>query len=160
VEAAYPDTPVYRFIPNIPVEVRRGVLCYTPGTLAAEGPERDVLELFGRVGTVIPLAEPLLEPAMALMSCGPAFLALVVESMAEGGVRHGLRWHDAARMAVDTMAGTAAYLDAHQLDAAHLRGRVATPGGVTERGLHTLREEGLPQAFIAAVDVVVEAARR
>ena len=49
--------PVYRFIPNIPVEVGRGVLCYAPGTLAAEGPEDEVLKLFGRAGTVMPLDE-------------------------------------------------------------------------------------------------------
>ena len=53
LEAAYPDVPVYRFIPNIPVEVGRGVFCYAPGTLAAEGPEQEVLALFGRAGVVI-----------------------------------------------------------------------------------------------------------
>ena len=50
LEAAYPGVPVYRFIPNIPVEVGRGVLCYAPGALAADGPEDDVLKLFGRAG--------------------------------------------------------------------------------------------------------------
>src|ERR671937_450741 len=73
VEQGYPDVPVYRFIPNIPVGVRRGVLCYAPGRLASEGPEQEILELFGGAGVVIPLEGPLLEPAMALMSCGPAF---------------------------------------------------------------------------------------
>jgi pyrroline-5-carboxylate reductase len=159
LEAAYPGVPVYRFIPNIPVEVRRGVLCYAPGTRASEGPERELLELFGRAGAVIELDEPLIEPAMAIMSCGPAFLALVVESLAEAGVRHGLAWGDAARMAVETMAGTAAYLEAHERDAAHLRARVATPGGVTEKGLITLEERGLRDVCRAAVDTVVEATR-
>ena len=50
LEAAYPDTPVYRFIPNIPAEVRQGVLCYVPGRLASEGPEDEILDLFGRAG--------------------------------------------------------------------------------------------------------------
>ena len=160
VEAAYPDTPVYRFIPNIPAEVRRGVLCYAPGSRAGDGPERQVLELFGRVGIVIPLDEPLIEPAMAVMSSGPAFLAAVVEAMADAGSAHGLPDRDAARMVVETMAGTAAYLSEHDLDAAGLRARVATPGGVTERGLDALREGGMPGAFRAAVDSVVEAATR
>ena len=48
LEAAYPGVPVYRFIPNIPVEVGRGVLCYARGTRAADGPEEEVLQLFGR----------------------------------------------------------------------------------------------------------------
>ncbi|HYN52267.1 MAG TPA: NAD(P)-binding domain-containing protein, partial [Thermoleophilaceae bacterium] len=56
---AYPGTPVYRFIPNLPAEVRKGVLCYVPGPGAGQGPESEVLELFGRVGAVIALdSEP------------------------------------------------------------------------------------------------------
>jgi pyrroline-5-carboxylate reductase len=56
------------------------------------------------------------------------------------------------------MAGTAAYLTRHELDAAALRARVATPGGVTERGLRAMEERGVRDACRAAVDVVVEAA--
>jgi pyrroline-5-carboxylate reductase len=160
VEAAYPGVPVYRFIPNIPAEVRRGVLCYAAGSRASEGPEEEVLELFRGAGTVIPLEEPLLEPAMAVMSCGPAFLAAVVEALVEAGAAHGLERSDAARMAVETMAGTGEYLAAHDLDAAGLRERVATPGGVTEKGLVTLQERGMGDAFRAAVDTVVESAAR
>ena len=160
IEAAYPDTPVYRFLPNIPVEIRQGVICYSPGTRAAEGPEEAVLELFGRLGLVMPLDEPLIEPAMALMSSGPAFMALVAESFARAGARHGLEPRDAARMTIETMAGTAAFLGVHDDDAASLQARVATPGGVTERGLRTLEEERLPEAIGAAVDTVVEATRR
>jgi pyrroline-5-carboxylate reductase len=160
IERHYPGVPVYRFIPNIPAEVRRGVLCYAPGSRASEGPEREVLELFGRAGTVIPLDEPLLEPAMALMSCGPAFLAAIVEAMAEAGAAHGLESRDASRMVVATMDGTATYLSEHDQDAAGLRERVATPGGVTERGLEALERGGLRSAFADAVDVVVEATKR
>src|SRR4051794_35831596 len=130
LEHAYPGVPVYRFIPNLPAEVGRGVLCYAPGTLAVEGPEDEVLELFGRAGLVIPLDEPLLEPAMAIMSCGPAFLAAVVDALAEAGQAHGIEREQAARMGIETMAGTAEYLSRHGDDIAGLRRRVATPGGV------------------------------
>jgi pyrroline-5-carboxylate reductase len=160
IERAYPGVPVYRFIPNLPVEVGRGVLCYAPGTRAAEGPEQEVLQLFGTCGVVIALDEPLLEPAMALMSCAPAFLAQVVEAMGQAGARHGLDPAQATRLVVETMAGTAAYLDANDLDAAELRKRVATPGGVTEKGLQALEDGGVPKSFSAAVDLVVEATRQ
>ena len=159
LEAAYPGIPVYRFIPNIPVEVGRGVFCYAPGSRAADGPEEALMRLFSRCGVVIPLEEPLIEPAMALMSCGPAFLALVVEALAEAGARHGLEPGQARRLVVETMAGTAAYLDANGLNAADLRRRVATPGGLTEKGLGVLEETGLRRSFDAAVDLVVEAGR-
>jgi|SRR4051794_10111199 pyrroline-5-carboxylate reductase len=160
VEARYPGVPVYRFIPNIPAEVGRGVLCYTPGSRAADGPEREILELFGRAGLVIRLDdEELLEPAMALMSCGPAFMALVAESFVDAGVHHGLSRADAARMIAETMAGTAEYLKANDLDTEALRVRVATPGGVTERGLIKLEEGAMRAVCRLAVDTVVEATR-
>ena len=52
---AYHGAAIYRFIPNMPVEVRRGVLCYVAGPGADAGPEAEILELMGRVGEVIPL---------------------------------------------------------------------------------------------------------
>ena len=160
LEAAYPGVPVYRFIPNLPVEERRGVLCYSPGKRAAEGPEDEVLELFGRVGMVFGLSdERLIEPAMAIMSCGPAFLALVAEAFAEAGAAHGLDPDDAVRMTVETMAGTAAWLREHDYGTEELRTRVATPGGATERGLKALEAGGLRELCGAGVDSVVEGTR-
>jgi pyrroline-5-carboxylate reductase len=160
LERAYPGVPVYRFIPNIPAEVRQGVLCYVPGTRAKDGPEQEVLALLGRAGAIIPLdSEPLIEPAMALMSCGPAFMALVAESFAGAGAAHGLPPDEAMRMTVETMAGTAAYLREHGYDTGAVKLRVATPGGTTERGLIALEEHGLADVCRAAVDAVVEATR-
>jgi pyrroline-5-carboxylate reductase len=160
VEARYPGVPVYRFIPNMPAEVGRGVLCYAPGTRAAEGPEQEILELFRHAGLVIPLDdEALLEPAMALMSCGPAFMALVAESFVDAGVHHGLSRDDAARMIAETMVGTAEYLKANDLDTEALRVKVATPGGVTERGLMKLEEGAMRAICRLAVDTVVEATK-
>ena len=160
VAAAYPGASVYRFIPNMPTEVRRGVLCYIAGPGASEGPEDEILALFGRAGTVIALHdEPLIEPAMALMSCGPAFMALVAESFADAGAAHGLDPGDAMRMVVETMGGTADYLAQHDYDGPGLRARVATPGGVTEKGLITLEQRRLREVCRAAVDTVVEATR-
>ena len=160
IAAAYPEASVYRFIPNMPTEVKRGVLCYVPGPRAEEGPEEEILALMGRTGAVIRLAEePLIEPAMALMSCGPAFMALVAESFADAGAAHGLDPDDAMRMVVETMGGTADYLAAHDYDGPALRKRVATPGGTTERGLIVLQERGLGDVTRAAVNAVVEATR-
>ena len=160
LETAYPGMPVYRLLPSIPVEVRQGVLCYAPGRLAAEGPERELLELFGRVGAVFPLPEPLIDPAMALMSCGPAFFALMVEAMVDAGVLHGLPPAEAARMTVEAMAGTAGVLRETGDDTAALRRRVTSPGGSTARGLAALERAGLRAAAHDAVAALVEGGRR
>ena len=159
VEEAYPDTPVYRCLPNIPAEVRRGVTCYVPGSRAADGPEAEVLELFGRVGTVVRVDEPLVEPAMALMSCGPAFLALVVEAMIDAGVANGLQAADARTMVLGTMAGTAALLEELEMHPYELRRRVTSPGGSTARGLAALEAGGVRAAFQDAVAAVVGGVR-
>ena len=157
---AYPGAAIYRFIPNMPVEVRRGVLCYVGGPGSGDGPEEEILALMGRAGEVVRLPdEPLIEPAMALMSCGPAFMALVAESFAEAGAAHGLEPEAAMRMVVETMGGTASWLAEHGYDGPDLRARVATPGGTTEKGLIRLEESGLRELARATVDVVVEATR-
>jgi len=155
VERAYPDRPAYRLMPNVAAEVGRGVFCYAPGGRAADGPEAEVLELFGRLGTVIPLDEPLIEAATALMGCGPAFFALVVEALVDAGVRQGLQPAEAARMTVETMAGTAALLAERGLDPAALRRRVTSPGGSTARGLAALERAGVRSALDDAVSAVV-----
>jgi pyrroline-5-carboxylate reductase len=160
IARAYPGAAVYRFIPNIPAEVKRGVFCYVRGPGAADGPEDEILELIGRTGTVIRLDdEPLIEPAMALMACGPGFMALVAEKFAEAGAAHGLDRDDAMRMVVETMGGTADYLAGHGYDGPALRTRVATPGGTTEKGLIALEDHGLGDVTRAAVDAVVEATK-
>jgi pyrroline-5-carboxylate reductase len=156
VEAAYPGKPVYRFMPNIPAEVGEGVFAYAAGSLAADGPEAEILETFGRIGTVVPTPEPLIDAAMAVMSCSPAFFALVVEALVDAGVRSGLQPEAASQMAVGAMAGTAATLRAHDLDTLALRRRVTSPGGSTARGLAALERGGVRDAFSNAVDAVVK----
>lgn len=156
LESAYPDVPIYRFMPNIPAEVGEGVFCYSPGPLAARGPEAEVLELFGSAGTVITLDEEHIDPAGAISACGPAFFALMAEAFAEAAERRGVGHDDALRIATETMAGTAAVLRESRYDAEALRARVATPGGVTAKGLEALEEAAAREAAEAAVEAVVE----
>ena len=159
VERAYPDRPVYRLMPSIPVEVGQGVLLYAGGTHASEGPEAELRPLLDRLGTVIEVPDRLIGAGTAVMSCGPAFLALVVEAMVDAGVRQGLPAELAARMAVETMAGTAAYLSANDLDPRALRTRVTSPGGFTAKGLAELEAGGIRPAFDRAVAVASGAER-
>jgi pyrroline-5-carboxylate reductase len=159
LELAYAGKPVYRFMPNIPAEVKQGVLCFAPGTHADAGPQAEVLELFGRAGTVIEVPDGLMDTATALMGCGPAFFALVAEALIDAGVRYGLTPDVAATMAVQTMGGTAAVIAADGNDPVRLRRRVTSPGGSTARGLEALEQNGVRAAFADAVTAVVEPGR-
>ena len=156
VEAAYPDKPVYRFMPNQAAEVRRGVSCYVAGSRAADGPEREVLELFGRLGTVVPMPEAQMETATAVMSCAPAWVALIAEALVDAGARHGLERAEAERLVAETVAGTGALLADAGVPPAELRRRVTSPGGLTERGTAALEAAGVRAAFDAAVEAVVQ----
>lgn len=156
VEEAYPHAAVHRFLPNIPVELQQGVLIY-----AARQEDPQLVELFGRAGHIVRLPrEELVEPAMALMSCGPAFMALVAEAMVDAGVLHGLDPDAATQMVVETMAGSAAVLRETKGDTRGLRRRVTSPGGSTARGLAALEQAGLRAAFEDAVTSVVEFTKR
>ena len=155
VEAAYPDKPVYRFMPNQAAEVRRGVSCYVAGSRAADGPESEIVKLFERVGSVVPLSDDQMDTATALMSCAPAWIALVAEALADAGVRHGLDGEQAGRLVAEAVVGTGELLASLELAPAEVRRRVTSPGGLTERGTAALEEAGIREAFDSAVDVVV-----
>jgi pyrroline-5-carboxylate reductase len=168
LQTEYPQTPVFWLMPNTPVEVRRGVVCYAvpdrspPDELRHPiGPRPDpelesrVLALFGRLGTVVKVRESLLGAAAAIMSVGPAYQALLAEAQVDAGVRHGLAAPFAGRLVTETMAGTAALLEARDYDTLACRREVTSPGGSTARGLAALEAAGLRSAFQDAIDAVI-----
>lgn len=155
LQAAYPGAPVFRLMPNTPVEVRRGVICYAPTPGVAEAVEQEVIALFERLGSVVRVPEHLIEVAAAVMSVGPAYQALLAESQVDAAVRHGLTAGLAGRLVVETMAGTAALLSAREYDTLAIRREVTSPGGTTARGLAALEQGGVRSAFQAAIDAVV-----
>ena len=154
LRAAYPDVPVFRLIPNTPVEVRQGITCYAPIDGVDPTLEREVLELFGRVGTVLTIEDRLLGVAGAVFSVGPAYQALLAEAQIDAGIRLGLKPSLASQLVVETMAGSAALLEARDYDTLAVRREVTSPGGSTARGLDALERSGLRAAFQAAIDRV------
>lgn len=155
------QVPVFRFMPNTPVEVRRGVLCYSPEREIEVDRELEasILELFGRLGAVVKVPERLIGAASAVMSVGPAYQALVAEAQVDAAVRHGLAPALASRLVAETMAGTAMLLETRAYDTLAVRREVTSPGGITARGLAALERGGVRPAFQAAFDAVVGPAR-
>jgi len=153
------EAPVFRFMPNTPVEVRRGVLCYSPARDVDPELESQVLELFGRLGVVVAVPERLIGAASAVMSVGPAYQALVAEAQVDAAVRHGLAPALASRLVAETMAGTAMLLETRAYDTLAVRREVTSPGGITARGLAALERGGVRPAFQEAFDAVVGPAR-
>jgi pyrroline-5-carboxylate reductase len=154
LQEAYPGVPVFRLMPNTPVEVRRGVICYAPAPEIDPELEREVLGLFGRLGTVVRLPEPSFEAATAVSGVGPAYLALLAEAQIDAAVRHGLATATADRIVVETMEGTAVLLAERGYDTHAVRREVTSPGGSTARGLAALERAGVRAAFQDAIDAV------
>jgi pyrroline-5-carboxylate reductase len=152
VQASFPGAEAIRVMPNVGVEVRRGVLCVA----GAESVETRAL--LGLLGHVVDLPDSEFDAATAVMGCAPAYLALAVEAIADAGAEAGLDPELARELVVETTAGTAALLrERHPAD---VRKAVASPGGSTEAGLEALDREGARAAFEAAVKASLERMRR
>jgi pyrroline-5-carboxylate reductase len=159
LKGAYPGIPVVRMLPSIPVEVGQGVCCHALDPEADPAFTQRVLELFGRVGPVVSVDESLIDAAMGLMSCAPAYYALVAEAQVDAGVRRGLPADVATELVVGTMGGTAALLTRRGGDTLAVRREVTSPGGSTARGLDALERGNLRTAFAAALDAVLDGGR-
>lgn len=142
---------VLRVMPNVAVEVRKGLLC------AAGSASDEAREKLGGLGRVVEIPEADFDAATAVMGCSPAYLALAVEAIADAGAADGLDAQLARDLVVETAVGTAELLRRH--DPATLRKAVASPGGATEAGLEALDREGAREAFEAAVEASLERMR-
>jgi pyrroline-5-carboxylate reductase len=153
---AYPRQPVYRFIPSLPVEVRQGAVVQAAGPEQDPQTDRAVSELFAELGTLVVLDDKLVDVAMGLMSCAPAYVALVAEAQIDAGVRRGIPAAQGAELVVQTLAGTAELLRRRDNDTVAIRREVTSPGGLTARGLDALERGGIRAAFSDALDAVLE----
>jgi len=151
VREALPSVEVVRVMPNLAVEVRRGVLC------VAGTPDLELRSLLEGLGQVVELPDAQFDTATAVMGCAPAYLALAIEAIAEAGVADGLDADLAHDLVVETAAGTAELLRERKPD--EVRTAVASPGGSTEAGLEALDRLGAKRAFEAAVEASLKRMR-
>jgi pyrroline-5-carboxylate reductase len=162
---AYPGKPVYRFIPSLPVEVRQGAVVQgvdAKDAIDSADPDpsakldEEVRDLFAELGTLVVLDDALVDVAMGLMSCAPAYVALVAEAQVDAGVRRGIPAAQGAELVVQTLSGTAELLRQRDYDTVAVRREVSSPGGLTARGVDALERGGVRAAFSDALDAVLE----
>lgn len=154
LQAALPGTPIMRAMPNVAVEVGHGVVCWSPGDRLTAPQAEHTAALLGRLGTAVELPERLLDPATAVIGCGPAYVAVLAEALTDAAIEHGFDSKTAARLVAATFAGTGTMLADHT--SLQVRRAVASPGGVTAAGLAALEAQSPRGALADAVRAALE----
>jgi pyrroline-5-carboxylate reductase len=108
-------------------------------------------EIFEAVGSVVEVPESMMDAVTGLSGSGPAYVALVVEALADGGVAAGLPRAIAQQLALQTVLGTTTLMKESGLHPAVLKDQVTSPGGTTIAGVAELEARGLRSALIEAV---------
>jgi pyrroline-5-carboxylate reductase len=158
IEARLPaGVPVVRAMPNTPSRVGAGMTVLSPGRHAGPADLARAEEIFRAVGRTAVLDEKHMDAVTALSASGPAFIYVVLESLAEGGVKVGLPRQVATELVAQTCLGAARMVLDTGEHPALLKDAVTTPAGCTIDGLLELEAGGLRVTLIKAV---VEAARR
>jgi pyrroline-5-carboxylate reductase len=141
-----------RVMPNTPALVLEGVTAIAKGH-GLEGGDLETAEaLFGAVGKVVVLDEELMDAVTGLSGSGPGYVAIVIESLADGGVKMGLDRATAMILATQTVLGAARLLSQTGLHPGALKDMVSSPGGTTIAGIAALEEGGLRTTLITAVE--------
>lgn len=158
-DAATASTRVIRAMPNTPALVGHGAAAFCAGTRATRGDAATATLLLGSTGLALEVPERLMDAVTGLSGSGPAYVYLIIEALADGGVRCGLPRADAQKLAVQTVLGAAAMVAGTGEHPAVLKDMVTSPGGTTIAGLAELEARGLRSALIEAVTAATRRAK-
>lgn len=147
---------IVRAMPNTPSSVLAGVTALSFGPRLAEEDQKVARIIFESVGKVVVVEERLMDTVTGLSGSGPAYVYLMIEALADGGVKMGLSRQVAELLAAQTVLGTARMLLESGEHPGQLKDRVASPGGTTIAGIHKLEEGRLRATLIAAVEAATK----
>jgi pyrroline-5-carboxylate reductase len=145
-----------RVMPNICVSVREGVSAIAGGRHALKEDLMMAKTIFDSVGKSLFIDEYLLDAVTGLSGSGPAYIFLIIDALADAGVKVGLSRDDALILASQTVLGAAKMLIETGEHPGKLKDMVTSPGGTAIAGLHTLEEGGLRTTLINAVEVATQ----
>lgn len=151
LEEAVPQGHWYRVMPNTPASVGLGMTAICVGKQGTEEETQMVVSLFEGVGQTAVVSEETLDRMSTIAGCGPGYLAIILDALADAGVRIGLPRQLAIQCAAQTMYGTGAWALQTGLHPALLRDQVTSPGGTTIAGIAAMEEHGIRSAIQAGV---------
>ncbi len=147
---------VVRAMPNTPSSVLHGVTALSMGPGVSEEDRLAAQAIFESVGKVVVVDERLMDAVTGLSGSGPAYVYVMIEALADGGVKMGLPRQVAELLAAQTVLGTARMILETGEHPGRLKDRVASPGGTTISGLHKLEEGKFRATLIRAVEAAAE----
>lgn len=150
------DLKLIRVMSNICVSVREGVSAIAGGKHAQKEDLTMAKTIFDSVGKSLFIDEYLLDAVTGLSGSGPAYIFLIIDALADAGVKVGLSRDDALILASQTLLGSAKMLLDTGEHPGKLKDMVTTPGGTAISGLHTLEEGGLRTTLMNTVEVATQ----
>lgn len=145
------NTPIIRIMPNTPVRVGKGTILYATENVTDQM-KKGFIEGLKSAGELIELPEKLIDAGSAVSGCGPAFVYMFIEALADGGVKCGLSRADAIKLAASTLAGAAEMVLETGEHPEKLKDDVCSPGGSTIAGVHALEKGGFRSNVINCVE--------
>ena len=151
LKVAFPYLPIIRVMTNTPATIGAGMTAICFGDYTKIKDQEFAKKLFATVGEVVEVSESLIDAVTGLSGSGPAYVALMLEALADGGVAAGLPRGIANQLALQTVLGTALLLNESKMHPALLKDRVTSPGGTTIAGIAHLEKTAFRSALIEAV---------
>ena len=158
-EAVGFSTRVVRVMPNTPALIGQGAAAFATGSAATDEDAALVSQILSAVGCAVKIKESLLDAVTGLSGSGPAYVYLVIEALADGGVLMGLPRDLALQLASQTVAGSAAMVLQTGQHPAALKDQVESPGGTTIAGVERLEQAAVRSALMSAVRAATERSR-
>ena len=155
-EMAGSGYPVIRIMPNTPSSIGEGMILYTCGDNVAFQEQEAFLSAMSGAGRLTALPENLIDAGSAVSGCGPAFVDLFIEALADGGVACGLPRPAAMELAAQMVAGSAQLVLESGRHPGELKDAVCSPGGTTIQGVRALEQGGFRSAVMEAVIAAYE----
>ena len=146
---------VVRIMPNTAAQVQASATAICRGPNATDDDLNLVRDLFDALGTTVVVDEALMDAVTGLSGSGPAYMYLIIEALADAGVRNGLTRVSALQLAAQTCAGAAKMVLETGEHPGFLKDQVTSPGGTTINGLYKLEKRGVRAAIIDAVSAAV-----
>ena len=159
LQEKFPHCAIIRVMPNTPVAVGEGMSAMALGQHATVADEASVSSLLAAAGKVVTVPESMMDAVTGLSGSGPGYAFVIIDALADAGVRVGIPRLVARQLAAQTLLGAAKMVLETGKHPAELRDMVTSPGGTTIAGIHILEKQGIRAALSDAVAAATERSR-